>query len=231
MGPFELVSGLKLYRNIQHGKNYPSVYTVMLDCIDVQPQDSSVAKRKQHASVMRCSRRSYRWRPACAVFARRGVASSIFIVLPPAKLPVSRGEGVYIDPCNCLVYFRAALWLPVCDFSAVDQRMTYMVRWAPTGLSDCLTESHAPWEIQCNCGSSGTGVPTISMQFAGCFSGESFLQWCMGVPWCVAKPTTATFKLRPWRLNQTQPNRRKRAPAVACGFVAAENAAIIDATA
>ena len=97
--------------------------------------------------------------------------------------------------------------------------------------SDCLTESHAPWEIQCNCGSSGTGVPTISMQFAGCFSGESFLQWCMGVPWCVAKPTTATFKLRPWRLNQTQPNRRKRAPAVACGFVAAENAAIIDATA
>lgn len=44
------------------------------------------------------------------------------------KLPVSRGEGLYIDPCNCLVYFHAALWLPVCDFSAVNQTMTYMVR-------------------------------------------------------------------------------------------------------
>ena len=139
------------------------------------------------------------------------------------KLPVSCGEGLYIDPCNCLVYFHAALWLPVCDFSAVNQTMTYMVRWAPTGL-------WLPHRKPCTMGNS---VPTISssMQFAGCSSGESFLQWCMGVPWCVAKATTATFKLRPWRLNQTQPNRRKRAPAVACGCVAAENAAIMHATA
>lgn len=50
MGPFELVSGLKLYRNIQHGKNYPSVYTVMLDCIDVQPQRQQ--RRKKEAACL-----------------------------------------------------------------------------------------------------------------------------------------------------------------------------------